>query len=135
MTKGAAVATAAPFAFVAPAWAEVCDKMGPGTFDPPSVPIFALLFLVWLVGLGERWPLVALPPALLFMLTGWFHLADRLALARGDGDPSLCILESAIREGCRATSHGPGWVMLGVGAAMALTVIVDRLRRGRARRM
>ena len=131
--KGAAVATAAPFAFAAPAWAEVCDKMGPGTFNPLSVLILGALILAWLVGLAERWLWLALPPATFFMLGGWFYLSERFALARGDDDSDVIVLDAAIREGCRTASTGPGWLLLGLGAAMALTAIVDRVRNGRRR--
>ena len=118
----------APLAFAGPAWAEVCDKMGPGTFNLLSVLILGVLLLAWLVGLAERWVWLSLPPAVVLALGGWLHLDERLALARGDDDPGLYVLEAAIREGCRTASQGPGWLLLGLGGAMALTAIVDRVR-------
>lgn len=123
---------AAPFACPAPAWAEVYDKMGPRTFNPLSILVLALLFLVWLVGLAERRLWLSLSSAAFLITAGWLYLADRFALAQGDNDPSPAPYASAIAEGCCRASLGPGWLLLGTGLVLALVAVADRLRSPRS---
>lgn len=132
-TRGAAIAgaVAAPLACAGPAWAEVCDKMGPSV-GPFAVVWIGALSLAWLVGLAERRLWLSLPPATLLAVSGWLHLADRLALARDPSDPATALLAAAIREGCRTASQGPSWLLIGMGVTFALVALVDRVqgRRG-----